>query len=89
MKVNEALGTHKLALAFNVDLIVWHPLASDTRPASDVLGPLLQGDRIDKLMLIDTQEKITILVVRGHLFFSERAHVELIMWVSKYQGILT
>lgn len=41
VEVNEAFGAHELALAIDVNLIVWHPFALDARPGFDFIGPLL------------------------------------------------
>lgn len=76
VEVDEALGAHELALAVDVHLVVWHPLALDAGPGLDFLGPLFHGCWVDELVFIDTQEEIAIFVVRGHLFFGERTHIE-------------
>lgn len=74
VEVNEAFGAHELALAIDVDLIVWHPFSLDTRPGLDFFGPLLQGCWVHELMLVRAQQEKAIFVVRSHLLWGEGIH---------------
>jgi hypothetical protein len=56
VEVDEAFCAHELALAVDVDFIVWHPLALDSGPGLDFFGPLFQGCWVHEVVFVHAQK---------------------------------